>query len=89
MRITITQNQGRKPSRRTSGKSTKTARKTTRTTNKRGEYSAAEKAAYNAGKGFAAAKAGGTVQLKTEKEKQSFRNGMSSVGKKKGAKKGK
>ena len=40
-------------------------------------YSAKEKAAYNAGKGYAAAKAGKTVSCRSAKEKASFRNGMS------------
>ena len=83
MKIQIFQNKSGKAraSKRTTSKSKSTKAK--RTT-KRGEFSASEKAAYNAGKGFAAAKAGGKVLLKTEKEKQSFRNGMESV---KGARK--
>ena len=46
---------------------------------KKSQYSAAEKQAYAAGKAYAAAKAGQRVGLKTEKEKESFRNGMKSV----------
>ena len=81
MKIQIFQNKGRtaRANKRKTSKSKSTSNKS-----KRGEFSGSEKAAYNAGKGFAAAKAGGKVVLKTEKEKQSFRNGMESVkGKKK------
>lgn len=45
-----------------------------------------EKRAFSAGKGYAAAKAGKRVACKTEKEKQSFRNGVKSVRNKKNGK---
>lgn len=43
------------------------------------QFTEREKRAYSAGKGYAAAKAGKRVECKTEKEKQSFRNGVMSV----------
>jgi len=47
------------------------------------QFSEREKRAFSAGKGYAAAKAGKRVVCKTEKEKQSFRNGVKSVRNKK------
>lgn len=46
------------------------------------QYSEQEKKAFRAGKVYATAKAGKRVVLKTEKEKESFRNGVKSVRKK-------
>ncbi len=69
----------------TKGKASK-QRKSEKRSAKKEKFSAAERAAYNAGKGYAAAKAGGRVELRTEKEKESFRNGMASA---KGEKKSK
>lgn len=43
------------------------------------QFTEREKRAFSAGKGYAAAKAGKRVACKTEKEKQSFRNGVKSV----------
>lgn len=43
------------------------------------QFTEREKRAYSAGRGFAAAKKGKRVACKTEKEKQSFRNGVRSV----------
>ncbi len=49
------------------------------------QFTEREKRAFSAGKGYAAAKAGKRVACKTEKEKQSFRNGVNAVrGKKNG-----
>lgn len=42
-------------------------------------YGEREKRAYSAGRGYAAAKAGKRIRCNTEKEKQSFRNGVKSV----------
>lgn len=47
------------------------------------QFTEREKRAYSAGKGYAAAKAGKRVACKTEKEKQSFRNGVKAVRNKK------
>ncbi len=52
----------------------------------RRKYTEREKRAFSAGKGYAAAKAGKRVACKTEKEKQSFRNGVKSVRNKKSGK---
>lgn len=46
---------------------------------KRKQYSEREKQAYHAGRGYAAGKSGKRVKCKTEREKQSFRNGVKSV----------
>ena len=43
------------------------------------QFTEREKRAFSAGCGFAAAKAGKRVACKTEKEKESFRNGVKSV----------
>ena len=43
------------------------------------KYTQAEKQAYHGGRAWAAGKAGKRVKLKTEKEKDSFRNGVKSV----------
>lgn len=43
------------------------------------QFTEREKRAYSAGCGYAAAKAGKRVDCKTEKEKESFRNGVKSV----------
>ncbi len=43
------------------------------------QYSEEEKHAYHAGRGFGIAKKGKRVKCKTEKEKQSFRNGVNAV----------
>lgn len=43
------------------------------------QFTEREKRAYSAGKGFVAAKAGKRITCKTEKEKQSFRNGVNAV----------
>lgn len=43
------------------------------------QFTEREKRAFSAGKGYAAAKAGKRVACETEKEKQSFRNGVNSV----------
>ena len=45
----------------------------------KGQFTEREKRAFSAGKGYAAAKAGKRVACKTEREKQSFRNGVKSV----------
>lgn len=50
------------------------------------QYTEREKRAFSAGKGYAAAKAGKRVACKTEKEKESFRNGVKSVRSKKSGK---
>ena len=50
------------------------------------QFTEREKRAFSAGKGYAAAKAGKRVECKTEKEKQSFRNGVNAVRKKKSGK---
>ena len=56
---------------------------------KRKQYSEREKQAFHAGRGYAAGKANKRVKCKTEKEKQSFRNGVKSVrGKKSGKRNG-
>ena len=46
------------------------------------QFTEREKRAYSAGCGYAAAKNGRRIACKTEKEKQSFRNGVKSVPKK-------
>ncbi len=46
---------------------------------KRGKYSEAEKRAWDAGRAWEVGKNGGKVELKSEKEKESFRNGVKSV----------
>ena len=43
------------------------------------QFSEREKRAYSAGRGYAAAQKGRRIKCKTEKEKQSFRNGIKSV----------
>ncbi|MGN0565320.1 MAG: hypothetical protein ACI4IU_01335 [Candidatus Limousia pullorum] len=43
------------------------------------QFSKREKHAYHAGRGYGVAKLGGRVKCETEKEKQSFRNGVSAV----------
>ena len=43
------------------------------------QFSEREKRAYSAGRGYAAAKKGKRIKCNTEKEKQSFRNGVKSV----------
>lgn len=43
------------------------------------QFTEREKRAFSAGKGYAAAKAGKRVACKTEKEKESFRNGVNAV----------
>ena len=40
------------------------------------QFSEREKRAYSAGRGYAAAKKGKRIKCNTEKEKQSFRNGV-------------
>ena len=45
---------------------------------KKKKHSAAEKRAFYRAQGFAAAKAGKRVKCSSEKEKQSFRNGVKS-----------
>ena len=45
------------------------------------QFSEREKRAYSAGRGYAAAKKGKRIKCNTEKERQSFRNGVKSVGK--------
>lgn len=42
-------------------------------------FSEREKRAYSAGRGYGAAKQGKRVKCKTEKEKQSFLNGLNST----------
>ena len=42
------------------------------------QFSEREKRAYSAGRGYAAAKKGKRIKCNTEKEKQSFRNGVKS-----------
>lgn len=51
-------------------------------------YTEREKRAFSAGKGYAAAKAGKRVACKTEKKKQSFRNGVKAVRNRKSGKNG-
>ena len=43
------------------------------------QFSAREKRAYSAGRGYAAAKKGKRILCRTAKEKQSFHNGVKSV----------
>lgn len=43
------------------------------------QFSEREKRAYSAGRGYAAAKKGRRIKCKTEREKQSFRNGVNSI----------
>lgn len=43
------------------------------------QYSEDEKRAWSAGRGFAAAKAGKRCSFKTQKERESFKNGVKSV----------
>ncbi len=55
---------------------------------RRSSYTAAERAAFNQGVGYATAKAGERVPI-TPAEKKSFRAGVNSVRRKSGGKKGK
>lgn len=43
------------------------------------QFTEREKRAWSAGRGYGAAKKGKRIECKTEKEKQSFRNGVKSV----------
>lgn len=43
------------------------------------QFSEKEKHAYHAGRGYGAAKKGKRVRCTTEKERQSFRNGVNAV----------
>ena len=50
-----------------------------KTSKRKGNFTKAEKEAYNAGRAYGAAKKGRRISLKTKKERQSFSNGVKSV----------
>ena len=55
------------------------ARRISRSKSNKPKYSASERAAYNMGVGFAAKSIGARITGFSEKEKESFKNGVSKV----------